>query len=161
MEIHHMRFQAVLPGAPRETGVDCMNILIIDAQGGGIGRALVSGVRQALPDAVVTAVGANSAAATAMLKAGAHHAATGENPVIVGCRTADVIAGPIGIVIADALFGEITPAMAAAVGQSRAKRVLIPASHCGTVVAGTENKPVGWLVQEAVREIAEIGKTLL
>lgn len=137
-----------------------MNILIIDAQGGGIGRALVSGIRQTLPDAVVTAVGANSTAAAAMLKAGAHHAAAGENPVIVGCRTADIIAGPIGIVIADALFGEITPAMAAAVGQSRAKRVLVPASHCGTTVAGTGDKSVGWLVQEAIKEIAEIGKNL-
>lgn len=127
-----------------------MNILIIDAQGGGIGRALVAAVRQSIPAAEITAVGTNSTATSAMIKAGAHHAATGENAVIVGCRTADVIAGPVGIVIADALFGEISPAMAAAVGQSGAKRVLIPVIQCGNLVAGAKDKNINVLVQDAV-----------
>ena len=109
-----------------------IQILIIDAQGGGVGRQLVSAVRQALPDAAVTAVGTNSAATSAMLKAGPHRAATGENAVVVACRTADIIVGPLGIVIADAMLGEVTPAMAAAVGQSRAKRVLIPSATATT-----------------------------
>jgi len=130
-----------------------MNILIIDAQGGGIGRALAAALRQGLPAAELTAVGTNSAATSAMLRAGAHHGATGENAVIVGCRTADVITGPVGIVIADSLLGEITPAMAAAVGQSRAKRVLIPVGQCGNLVAGVRDKSVGVLVQEAVELI--------
>ncbi len=130
-----------------------MNILILDAQGGGIGRALVAAVRQSIPAAEITAVGANSAATAAMLKAGAHHAATGENAAIVGCRTADVIAGPIGIVIADSLYGEITPAIAAAVGQSRAKRVLIPVNQCGNLVVGVKDKTLAALVQEAVELI--------
>ena len=95
-----------------------MKILIIDAQGGGIGKQLVLAVKGSMPDAVVTAVGTNSAATSAMLKAGADHAATGENAVVVNSRKADVIIGPVGIVIADALFGEITPLMAKAVAQS-------------------------------------------
>ena len=96
-----------------------INILVIDAQGGGIGRQLVGSIKQELPEVSVTAVGTNSAAASAMLKAGADRAATGENAVVVACRTADVILGPVGIVIADAMLGEITPVMAAAVGRSR------------------------------------------
>ena len=132
-----------------------MNILILDAQGGGIGRALIAALRQAVPAAEITAVGTNSAATAAMLKAGAHHAATGENAAVVGCRTADVIAGPIGIVIADSLFGEVTPAMAAAVGQSRAKRVLIPVNQCGNLVAGGRDSSISVLVQEAVQMIRD------
>lgn len=137
-----------------------MNILVIDAQGGGIGRSLVSALRQSIPDAEITAVGTNSAASSAMLKAGAHHAATGENPVVVGCRTADVIVGPVGIVIADALFGEITPVMAQAVGQSRARRVLIPVSQCGNTIVGVKDTNMNALVQEAVRAVSEIGGCL-
>ena len=85
-----------------------MRVLVIDGQGGGLGRQLVAAVKKAVPQAVVTAIGTNSAATSAMLKAGADRAATGENAVVVGCRRADVILGPIGIVIADALLGEIT-----------------------------------------------------
>lgn len=133
-----------------------MNILIIDAQGGGIGRQLVSAVKQALPEATVTAVGTNSAATAAMRKAGADQSATGENAVVVGCRKADVIAGPIGIVIADALLGEITPAMALAVGQSPARRVLIPVNHCDNIVAGVADLGLGHLIQSALEEIRKV-----
>lgn len=130
-----------------------MKILVIDGQGGGLGKQLVAAIKAELPEAELTAVGTNSVAASAMRKAGADRAATGENAVRVGCRRADVIVGPIGIVIADALLGEITPAMAAAVGQSAAKRVLIPMNHCDNLVVGAEVQPVGKLVQEAVRLI--------
>ena len=132
-----------------------VNILIIDGQGGGIGQ-LVTALREACPHAVLTAVGTNSTAASAMLRAGADHAATGENAVVVGCRRADVIVGPIGIVIADALLGEITPVMAAAVGQSRARRVFLPVSHCDNLIAGVEEQPAGRLVESAVRLIADM-----
>ncbi len=132
-----------------------MNILIIDGQGGGIGRQLVAAVKAACPRATVTAVGTNVSATTAMLKAGADQAATGENAVAVGARRADVIAGPIGIVIADALLGEITPVMAAAVGQSAAKRVLIPVNHCDNIIVGMPDQPLSQLAQEAARRIAE------
>ena len=127
-----------------------MNVLIIDAQGGGIGRQLVAAVRRRLPDAIITAVGANTVATSAMMKAGAHHAATGENAVVVACRRADVILGPIGIVIADSLWGEITPKMAAAVGQSNARRILIPFNHCGSIIAGVLDVSAGALIDAAV-----------
>ena len=133
-----------------------MNILIIDAQGGGIGRQLVAAIKQSLPEAAVTAVGTNSAATAAMRKAGADQSATGENAVVVGCRKADVIAGPIGIVIADALLGEITPTMAMAVGQSRARRVLIPVNHCDNIVAGVADLSLGHLIQSALEEIRKV-----
>ena len=133
-----------------------MHILVIDAQGGGIGRQLVSSLKQALPQATVTAVGTNSAATAAMLRAGADQAATGENAVIVGCRRADLIVGPIGIVIADSLLGEITPAMAVAVGQSRAKKVLIPVNQCDNIVAGVSDLNLGRLIQSALEEISRM-----
>ncbi len=133
-----------------------MTILVIDAQGGGIGRQLVSSVRQTLPDAELIAVGTNSAATNAMIKAGAASAATGENAVIVGCRKADIIVGPIGIVIADAMLGEITPKMALAVAGSSAKRVLIPFSHCDNIIAGIENISTTELIQNALKTIQKL-----
>ena len=133
-----------------------MNILVIDSQGGGMGRQLVSAVKDQLPQVHVTAVGTNSAATAAMLKAGPDAAATGENAVVVGCRRADVIVGPIGIVIADSLYGEVTPAMAVAVGQSRARRILIPVNHCDNIVAGVAEQPLGSLIESAIRHIREL-----
>ena len=85
-----------------------MNVLVIDGQGGGLGKQLVAALSTQCPEIRLTAVGTNSLAANAMRKAGAPRAATGENAVVVNCRIADVIVGPIGIVIADALLGEIT-----------------------------------------------------
>jgi len=133
-----------------------MELLIIDAQGGGLGRQLVAAVKKAVPELTVTAVGTNSAATGAMLKAGADQAATGENAVVVGCRRADIIAGPIGLLIADSMLGEITPAMAEAVGRSGAVRVLIPMNRCGTLVAGVENFSTAALLEDAVKKIREL-----
>ena len=118
-----------------------------------MGRQLVAAISAACPDADLTAVGTNSLAASAMLKAGAARAATGENAVLVNARRADVIVGPLGIVIADALLGEITPAMAAAVGQADAKRILIPVNHCDNYVVGIADVPVGTLVQSAAQKV--------
>lgn len=130
-----------------------MNILIIDAQGGGIGKQLVAAIKEKNPTAIITAVGTNATATSAMLKAGANNAATGENAVIVGCRKADVIIGPIGIVIADSMHGEITPAMALAVGQSMAKRILLPMNHCDNIVVGVSGFTVSRLVEETLEEL--------
>ena len=91
-----------------------------------------------------------------MLKAGADHAVTGENAVVVGCRKADVIIGPIGIVIADAMFGEVTPAMAMAVGQSNAKRLLIPVNHCDNIIVGVSDLSIGRLIDGVVKELETI-----
>lgn len=131
-------------------------VLVIDGQGGGLGRQLVSALAAACPEAELTAVGTNSLAANAMLKAGASRAATGENAVVVNCRRADIIVGPIGIVIADALLGEITPAMAAAVCQSGAKRVLVPINHCENYVVGVPEQPVSQLVSAAAQKVKEL-----
>ena len=130
-----------------------MRVLVIDGQGGGLGRQLVAAISAACPDADLTAVGTNSLAASAMLKAGAARAATGENAVLVNARRADVIVGPLGIVIADALLGEITPAMAAAVGQADAKRILIPVNHCANFIAGVADLSVGRLIDSVVAEL--------
>lgn len=130
-------------------------ILVIDAQGGGVGKQLVSRLKAAFPEAYVAAVGTNSSASSNMLKGGADHAATGENAVVVACRTADLIVGPIGIVIADAMYGEITPKMAEAVGGARARRVLIPFQNCYNIIAGVD-KPVTQLIEAAVAEAKKI-----
>ena len=130
-----------------------MNILIIDAQGGGIGKQLVSAIKKNMPKVSVTAVGTNAAATSAMIKAGAENAATGENAVVVNSKKADVIVGPIGIVIADALLGEITPLMATAVAQSPAKRILIPINHCDNIVVGVDDLSIGKLLQNVIQEL--------
>ena len=113
-------------------------IVVIDGQGGKIGRQLVEAIRTSLPDAELTAIGTNSVATSNMLKGGAKNAATGENAVCVACRNADIITGPLGILSADSLHGEITPGMATAVGKSDAVKILIPMSKCDTVVVGVE-----------------------
>lgn len=134
-----------------------MNIVIIDGQGGRLGKTLVEAVQSRFPEAQLMAVGTNTIATAAMIKAGARRAATGENAVIVACRDADFILGPIGIVIADALYGEITPAMACAVAQSRASRVLLPMSKCENIVAGVrEGLSVQELIDDAIARIAAL-----
>ena len=126
------------------------NILVMDGQGGQLGSQIVKELLLKYPDIRITAVGTNAMATAAMMKAGAAKGATGENPVIVACRTADVIIGPIGIVIADSLLGEVTPAMAAAVGQADAVRILIPMNKCGNLVAGVSSLSTTALIQDAV-----------
>ena len=127
-----------------------MRVLVIDGQGGGLGKQLVTAVKGYDRGIEVIAVGTNSAATNMMLKAGADQAATGENSVVTVCRSADVIMGPVGIVIADAMLGEITPRLALAVGQSAAKRILIPVNLCDNIVVGIENTSMGRRVECAV-----------
>ena len=132
-----------------------MTILVIDGQGGGLGRQIVSALKADNQTHTLLAVGTNTIATTAMLKAGADQAATGENAVIVGCRKADLIIGPIGIVIADSMLGEITPTIAAAIGQSRAHRILVPMNLCDNTVIGVLEQPIGQMVQGAVKAVAQ------
>lgn len=133
-----------------------MNILIIDGQGGQLGSQLIKSVISRYPEIDLTAIGTNAAATTSMVKAGAKKAATGENPIIVACRKADVIIGPIGIVIADALLGEITPEAAKAVGQSSAVRILIPINKCENLVAGVSNLTLTSLIEDAIAKLERI-----
>ena len=132
-----------------------MNILVIDAQGGGMGRMLVESLKKAMPDQPVTAVGTNALATAAMLKAGADQAATGENAIRVCAARADLILAPIGMVLADAMLGEVTAAMAAAIGSSPAHKILLPVSRCQTSVAGVMKMTMAEAVEKAVAEAAE------
>ncbi len=133
-----------------------MNILVIDGQGGQLGGQLIKAIAASYPDAQLTAVGTNATATAAMIKAGAKKAATGENPVVVACRKADVIIGPVGIVIADALYGEITPVMSVAVGQSSAVKLLIPVNRCENLIAGVPNLSISALIEDALQKLRTI-----
>ena len=129
-----------------------MNILVIDGQGGKMGAALTEQIKRGLPQAQVIAVGTNSLATSAMLRAGADAAATGENPVIRNSMDADLIIGPVGIIMAHAILGEVTPKMAEAVGGSRAKKILIPVNGCGVTVAGVQDMQLSGYVTDALRK---------
>ena len=134
------------------------NVLIIDGQGGQLGRQMVEAVRRLIPEAQITAVGTNALATSAMLRAGADRGATGENSVIVCTRDADIIVGPVGIVIADSLLGEITPAMAVAVGQSLAKKILLPVNKCNNIIIGVDGKTTSELIEDAIAKIKSISE---
>ena len=121
-----------------------------------MGRQLVASIRKEFPKAEITAAGTNSIATSNMLKAGADHAATGENAVVVGSRKADIIIGPVGIAIADSMYGEITPAMAAAVGQSDAKKLLIPMNQCNNVIVGVKNTSMSYMVEAVIEQNEEV-----
>lgn len=136
-----------------------MKILVIDGQGGQLGSQIIKAVVAKYPDSEITAVGTNAVATAAMMKAGAKKVATGENPVIVACRKADVIIGPIGIVIADSLMGEVTPEMAVAVGQSEAARILIPVNKCENLVAGVKNLTVSALIDDTIAKLDSLFST--
>lgn len=125
-------------------------IMVVDAQGGGLGRQLITQIRKENPMVRIIATGTNSVASAAMLKAGANEVGTGENAVIASSRRADIIIGPVGMVIADSMTGEITPAMACAVAQARAQRILIPFSHCDNYIAGLSECGMGRLLADAL-----------
>ena len=133
-----------------------MRVLIVDGQGGGMGKALVEQLKQLCPTQPLLAVGTNALATAAMLRAGADQGATGENAVVVNAARADLILGPMGIVLCDALMGEISPAMAVAVGQARARRILIPLNQCDNLVAGVAELPVARLLESAVGELGKL-----
>ncbi len=135
-----------------------MTILVIDGQGGKIGRAIVEQLRAAGFSGSIIAIGTNTTATAAMMKAGADAGATGENPVVINAARADVIAGPIGILAANSLLGEITPKMALAVSESSAKKVLIPMNRCHIFVAGTPELPFSETIALAVQTILQQAK---
>jgi hypothetical protein len=133
-----------------------MNILVIDGQGGRLGRKLVESIRKTCPQAHITAVGTNSMATQNMMNSGcADQLATGENAVVVACRSAQIIVGPFGIATADAMMGEISPAMSNAVASSPAYRVLIPMNLCNTYVAGVV-KGSAAILEDAMNHIREL-----
>lgn len=135
-----------------------MKIVVIDGQGGKMGSALIERIKAALPEQTCIAVGTNSIATAAMLRAGADAGATGENPVIVNVRDADVVAGPIGILVANALYGEISPAMACAVAECSAVKLLLPVNRCNNIVVGVREQPLSEYLKEAVQRIAALAQ---
>ncbi len=130
-------------------------IVVIDGQGGRLGKLLVEEVKARLPQAELLAIGTNGIASSAMQKAGAYQVATGENPVVRGVMDADVVLGPLGIVVAHAILGEVTPKMAEAVGGCRAKKFLVPMNSCGVVVAGVQELSLSAHVRQAVDRAVE------
>ena len=131
-----------------------MKIAVIDGQGGGIGKALVEKLHQALPENVeIIALGTNALAVAAMMKAGANEGASGENAIVHNSGKVDVIVGVIGIIAANSMMGELTPLMAKAIAESPAKKVLIPLNRCNIEVVGVKSEPLPHHIENAVKII--------
>lgn len=131
-------------------------MVVIDGQGGRMGKSIIEQVKKNCPEDLpvqIYALGTNSAATQAMMKGGADFGATGENPIVVNCRDADVIVGPIGILMADALLGEITPAISVAVGSSPAYKILIPVNRCNHHIVGCQDAPLSEYLRQVCEEV--------
>lgn len=133
-----------------------MKIVVIDGQGGGVGKSIVTALKRVMPNQPLTALGTNVQATAAMLKAGAEQGATGESAIRYQCKTADIILGVTGIIHANAMLGEISPAIAMAVSLSEAQKVLIPLERCGLYIAGVENRSLDALIREGARMAARL-----
>jgi hypothetical protein len=133
-----------------------MNILVIDGQGGGIGKTIIEQLKTNFQNAVITATGTNALATSNMMKVGADFAATGENAIIYNCQFADIIIGPVGIIFANAMLGEVSCAIANAVASSRAKKILIPTNKCNINIIGIEKKPLAKYIDEAIQAVKNI-----
>ncbi|MFB6467268.1 DUF3842 family protein [Cytobacillus sp. Hz8] len=134
-----------------------MRIAVIDGQGGGIGKAIVSKFRHSFEEQIeIIALGTNSLATSVMLKAGANEGATGENAIAYTAPKVNIILGPIGIICAHSFLGELTPTMASAIAESPAKKILIPLNRCNITVTGIEVKPLPHYIDDAI----ELVKTL-
>lgn len=135
-----------------------MRIAVIDGQGGGIGKLIVEKLRKAFCEEIeIIALGTNSLATALMLKAGANEGATGENAICYNVNMVDIILGPMAIICANALLGELTPQMAKAIGESSVKKILIPLSKCNVEIAGIENKPLPYYVEDAIEIVKAYG----
>ncbi len=133
-----------------------MVIMVVDGQGGGIGKALIERLKTAVgAEHELIAVGTNAMATMGMMKGGAKNIATGENAVIYNAKRADIIVGSIGIISANAMLGELSPAMAAAIGESDAVKILIPLNRCGLRVAGVATDSLPAMMDDAVRMVVD------
>ena len=136
-----------------------MKLVVIDGQGGGVGKSLVAALKARMPDQPVIALGTNVQATSAMLRAGADAGATGESAIRYQCRNADVIVGVAGILHANAMMGEISPGIAAAVSLSEAQKVLVPLERCGLTIAGVGRQPLDTLIKQAAELAAQFCET--
>lgn len=128
-------------------------IMVVDSQGGGLGKAIIEKIRKAGLGLRVLGIGTNTVATMVMLKAGADDAATGENAVIFGAQTADYIVGGLGIIAANSMLGEISPAMANAISSSHGLKLLIPVNKCNLCVVGIQDNGLGEKIDEALSRI--------
>jgi hypothetical protein len=134
-----------------------VRIVVIDGHGGGIGAVVIKGVRNRLGESVlIDALGTNSIATSRMMKAGANRGATGENAIVHSAGNADIIIGSIAILMANAMMGEVTEKMSAAVSTSQARKILIPLAQEGIVIVGVSDEPLPHLVDRAVVKILEV-----
>ena len=132
-----------------------LKLIVIDGQGGGVGRSLITALKSRMPDQPVIALGTNVQATAAMLRAGADNGATGESAIRYQCKTADIILGVTGILHANAMLGEISPGIAAAVSLSEAQKVLVPLERCGLTFAGVGRQPLDALIKQAAELAAQ------
>jgi len=134
-----------------------MKLMVMDGQGGGIGAAVIKGLRQSIGlDPEILALGTNSIATSKMMKAGANRGGTGENAILCTSRIADVIIGPLGILMANAMMGEVTADMASAVSSSRAVKILIPLTQERIRVVGVSGDPLPHLVNQVIEMVKEM-----
>ena len=126
-------------------------VAVIDGQGGGMGRGLVEAIKKRWPHLHVRALGTNSLATAAMLRAGADDGATGENAAVFNAARADVLLGPVGVLTPNGLLGEVSPSMAAAVGGSEAVKILLPSQRCSIRLAVGDPQPLQFYLEQAVR----------
>lgn len=133
-----------------------MRIAVIDGQGGGIGKYITERLRKEFPEEVeIIALGTNALAASAMLKAGANEGASGENAIVFNAGRVDLIVGPVSIVMANAMLGEVTPRMAEAVAGSWAQKILLPVTREDVVFAGYRSQPLPHLIDDLISKIRE------
>ena len=134
------------------------NVVVIDGQGGGIGSTIIKKLREGYSEQIeIIALGTNAVATANMLKAGANRGASGQNAIVQTSRHADMIVGPISIVMANAMLGELTPSMAEAIASSSARKILIPLSQENVVVVGVSSNPLPKLIEIMLAEnLAEL-----
>lgn len=130
-------------------------VVVVDGQGGGMGRGLVEAIKKKWPQLHVRAVGTNSLATAAMLRSGADDGATGENAVVFNAHRADVLLGPIGVLTPNGLLGEVSPRMAEAIGGSEAVKILLPSQRCSIRLAAGDPQPLQFYLDQALRLLEE------
>lgn len=129
-------------------------IVVIDGQGGGIGSLIVKRLREEFIDRIeIIALGTNSTATTAMMKAKANKGATGENAIVINSKTADIIIGPLSIVLPNAMLGELTPKIAEAIIESDAKKMLLPLNQEKVDIIGVEKEPLPHLIEKIIEAV--------
>ncbi len=128
-------------------------ICVIDGQGGGIGSAIIKRLNAEYGDGIdIIALGTNAIATAQMLKAKANRGASGENAIVQTAERADIIIGPVGILLAHAMMGEVTPRMAEAIAGSGARKLLLPLSQERIDIIGVSSAPLPHLIDELINE---------